>query len=694
MDRNSIIGLLLMGLIIFGFTYLNRPSEEELERQRIERQQAEAARTAEPEALKFDSITAAEVTAIKNTVRELGSTDSLTGVSTLRVDKVNLSLNADGELEGTVDADGRIVTVADLLAGSSSSLPVNVSAPATANLRNALATVARYRGFSRHISGDSTTVRLENENLTLEIANKGGVISRATLKNYESYDSTKIALLSPETDLYSFTLTSATQRFETSEFYFTPVQLSDSSVLMRLDLGDGAMWGIKYTLPSDGYLVDIDIVQEGMQSIIPSSVATIDFSWHQKMRRNEAGRVFEERNSALYYMYLDGDVDNLSESGEDDEEINQRLKWISCKNQFFSSVLMARSSFNGGNLRSVELKNDPDFIKKMDIDMSLEYSATAANPASFVMYLGPNSYPIMSAIEDKIFPDEDMNLTKLIPLGWSFFRWISTLIIIPVFTFLGSFISNYGIVILLLTILIKLILFPLTYKSLISQARMRLLAPEIKAINDKYPGNENAMKRQQETMALYSRAGANPMSGCLPMLLQMPILVALFWFFPSAIELRGESFLWANDLSAPDAILSWNFNIPFISSTFGNHVSLFCLLMTITNIVYTRVTMQSQASSGMPGMQWMMYLMPVMFLFIFNNYAAGLSYYYFLSLLITIIQTYIFRKFVSEDKMRAKMAEAAKKPKKKSGFMARLEEAQRKQQAMLREQQKRQQGRR
>lgn len=694
MDRNSIIGLLLMGLIIFGFTYLNRPSEEELERQRIERQQAEAARTAEPEALKFDSITAAEVTAIKNTVRELGSTDSLTGVSTLRVDKVNLSLNADGELEGTVDADGRIVTVADLLAGSSSSLPVNVSAPATANLRNALATVARYRGFSRHISGDSTTVRLENENLTLEIANKGGVISRATLKNYESYDSTKIALLSPETDLYSFTLTSATQRFETSEFYFTPVQLSDSSVLMRLDLGDGAMWGIKYTLPSDGYLVDIDIVQEGMQSIIPSSVATIDFSWHQKMRRNEAGRVFEERNSALYYMYLDGDVDNLSESGEDDEEINQRLKWISCKNQFFSSVLMARSSFNGGNLRSVELKNDPDFIKKMDIYMSLEYSATAANPASFVMYLGPNSYPIMSAIEDKIFPDEDMNLTKLIPLGWSFFRWISTLIIIPVFTFLGSFISNYGIVILLLTILIKLILFPLTYKSLISQARMRLLAPEIKAINDKYPGNENAMKRQQETMALYSRAGANPMSGCLPMLLQMPILVALFWFFPSAIELRGESFLWANDLSAPDAILSWDFNIPFISSTFGNHVSLFCLLMTITNIVYTRVTMQSQASSGMPGMQWMMYLMPVMFLFIFNNYAAGLSYYYFLSLLITIIQTYIFRKFVSEDKMRAKMAEAAKKPKKKSGFMARLEEAQRKQQAMLREQQKRQQGRR
>lgn len=692
MDRNSIIGLLLMGLIIFGFTYINRPSPEELERQRIEREQMqaqEAEKATDPGALKFDSITAAEVATIKSTVRELGVTDSLTGVSTLKVDKADIRLTADGTLEGTVDADGRIVPVADIISNSSA-LPANVGVPATTNLRKALATVARYRGFARHISGDSTTVKLENKLLSLELSNKGGVISRATLRDYDSYDSTKVMLLSPETDLYSFTLTSANQRFETREFYFTPVQLSDSSVLMRLDLGDGASWGIKYTLPEDSYLVNIDIVQEGMQSIIPSSVASMDFKWHQKMRRNEAGRVFEERNSALYYMYIDGDVDNLSENGDDEEEINQRLKWVSCKNQFFSAVLMARTNFSGGNLSSTELKENPDFIKEMDLDMAVEYSAAAANPASFVMYLGPNSYPIMNSLEKEIFPEENMHLTKLIPLGWPIFRWINTLIVIPVFTLLGSFISNYGIIILLLTIFIKLILFPFTYKSLMSQARMRLLAPEIKAINDKYPGNENAMKRQQETMALYSRAGANPLSGCLPMLLQMPILVAMFWFFPSAIELRGEPFLWAKDLSAPDAIISWNATIPFISSTFGNHISLFCLLMTVTNIIYTRVTMQTQASSGMPGMKWMMYLMPVMFLFIFNNYAAGLSYYYFLSLLITIVQTYIFRKVVSEEKMRAKMAAAAKKPKKKSGFMARLEEAQRKQQQMLREQQKRQ----
>lgn len=692
MDKNSIIGLLLMGLIIFGFTYINRPSPEELERQRIEREQMEAKeaeKSADPGALKFDSITSAEVATIKSTVRELGVTDTVSGVSTLKLDKVDLRLSADGELTGTVDADGRVVPVADIISNGSA-LPVTVGVPATANLRKALATVARYRGFARHITGDSTTVKLENKVLSLELSNKGGVISRATLRDYDSYDSTKVALLSPETDLYSFTLTSANQRFETREFYFNPVQLSDSCVLMQLDLGDGAKWGIRYTLPADGYLVKVDIVQEGMQSIIPTSVASMDFTWHQKMRRNEAGRVFEERNSALYYMYIDGDVDNLSESGDDSKEITQRLKWISCKNQFFSAVMMAQTNFSGGNLSSTELKDNPDFIKEMNFDMTLEYSASAANPASFVMYLGPNSYPVMSSLEKEIFPDENMHLTKLIPLGWPIFRWINTLIIIPVFTILGNFISNYGIIILLLTIFIKIILFPFTYKSLMSQARMRLLAPEIKAINDKYPGNENAMKRQQETMALYSRAGANPLSGCLPMLLQMPILVAMFWFFPSAIELRGESFLWAKDLSAPDAIISWTTDIPFISSTFGNHISLFCLLMTITNIIYTRVTMQTQNSSGMPGMKWMMYLMPVMFLFIFNNYAAGLSYYYFLSLLITIVQTYIFRKVVSEEKMRAKMAEAAKKPKKKSGFMARLEEAQRKQQQMLREQQKRQ----
>ena len=631
MDKNTLTGLLLMGFVIFGFMWLNKPSAEELERQRAERErmEAEAAeRAADTGALVFDSITPAEVATIAATVRELGTTDTINHTSRLRIDRLDLTVAADGAVSGTVEADGQAVAVAPLLANSTDGLSSLLAAKAVKALRQGLATAARYRGLARHLSGDSTTVTLANRVLTLDISNKGGVIARAALNDYRSYDSTQVTLLDPSTDSYSFSMLMATQHFDSREFYFTPSEVTDTTVTMTLDLGDGASWGLRYTLLPDSYLVRMDVVQQGMQSVIPSSTATMDFTWSQKMRRLEGGRVFEERNSALYYMYPDGDVDNLKESGDDSEEISQRLKWVSCKNQFFSAVLMAQGTFTAGKLSSSEIKENPDYIKQMEIDLTLDYSAALANPASFVMYLGPNSYPVMKGLEKEIFPDENMHLTKLIPLGWPIFRWINTLIIIPVFSFLGSFISNYGLIILLLTIFIKVILYPFTYKSLVSQAKMRLLAPELKVINEKYPGNENAMKRQQESMALYSRAGANPMSGCLPMLLQMPVLVAMFWFFPSAIELRGESFLWAKDLAAPDAIISWSANIPFISSTFGNHISLFCLLMTVTNIIYTYLNMQSQASSGMPGMKWMMYMMPLMFLFIFKNYASGLSYFF------------------------------------------------------------------
>lgn len=692
MDKNTLTGFLLMGLVIFGFMYINKPSAEEQaraaqEQARLEAQAAQKA--ADPGLLRFDSITPDERQALANTIRELGTVDTLTGRATLAVDHLNIALTPEGTVTGTVETDGKAIPVAPLLANQTDGLKPSVAAAAVAQMRQALATAARYKGFARHLTGDSTTVQLQNKYLTLELSNKGGVISRATLRDYNSYDSTKVTLLAPETDSYGFILTSATQRFDTRQFYFRPTLEGDSAVVMTLDLGDGAKWGMRYTLHPDSYIVDLDIFQTGMQSIIPSSVATMDIIWDQKMRRLEAGRVFEEQKSGLYYMFADGDVENLSEKSDDTKELNQRLKWVSPKNQFFSSVLMARTNFAAANLHSQPLKDDPDYIKQLSMELTVDYSAALANPASFKLFMGPNSYPLMKEIETAVYPDQDMHLTKLIPLGWSLFRWINTLIIIPVFSFLGSFISSYGIIILLLTIFIKVILYPFTYKSLISQAKMRLLAPEIKAINDKYHGNDNAMKRQQETMALYSRAGANPMSGCLPMLLQMPVLIAMFWFFPSAIELRGQSFLWAKDLAAPDAIISWNANIPFISSTFGNHISLFCLLMTVVNILYTRINMQSQNTASMPGMKWMMYLMPVMFLFIFNNYAAGLSYYYFLSLLITILLTYIFRKVVSEDKMRAKMRENAKKPKKKGWMAQKLEEAQKQQQAMMREQQRR-----
>ncbi|MEZ3591521.1 MAG: membrane protein insertase YidC [Muribaculaceae bacterium] len=594
-------------------------------------------------------------------------------------------------VSGTVMAGDTAVNVADVTSNRLQSLSPAVASKAVGTLKATLRDISKYRNFAAHLSGDSVAVKLENDLISLDLSSKGGVISRAELKKYEEFDSSKVVLFDGERDnIYSFTLTSESQRFDTRDFYFNPVQENDSTVLMTLDLGKGASWGIRYTLPKDSYVVKMDIVQSGMQAIVPSNTATMDFYWHRKMRRHEEGRMFEERNSAIYYKYAGGSVENLNEGGDDDESTNERVRWIGFKNQFFSSVIIPANYFTMGEFESKELKGNPVYLKDMTAVAAVEYSAASPNPASFSMFFGPNLYPLLDDLQDHISPDENLELTRLIPLGWALFRWINTYIIIPVFDLLGRWISNYGIIILLLTVFIKLIIFPFTYKSYMSQAKMRVLAPDIKEINDKYPGQENAMVRQQKTMALYSSAGASPLSGCLPMLMQMPVLIAMFTFFPSCIELRGKAFLWAKDLSAPDAIISWNTHIPFISDYFGNHISLFCLLMTVTNIIYTRINMQNQpGGNSMPGMKMMMYLMPIMFLVFFNNYAAGLSYYYFLSLLITIVQTYAFRRVVDEEKVRATMRENAKKPKKKSGFMARLEEAQRQQQAMLREQEKR-----
>ena len=436
-------------------------------------------------------------------------------------------------------------------------------------------------------------------------------------------------------------------------------------------------------------MVRMEMVQKGMTSIIPLNINLVDLDWHQKISRHEFGKTFEERNSGIYYKFSgkDGEVKYTKESGNDEKEVQDKLKWVSAKNQFFSTVLITDSIFSSAKMTSNDTQDTPDYenyLKDVNIHTMVPYSSDKPVPASFYFYLGPNRYHMLSSY-DKYSPKEDLKLTHLIPLGWKLFRWINTGVIIPVFDWLGKFMTNYGLIILVLTIIIKIVLSPLTYKSYISQAKMRILAPDIAAINEKYPNQEDALKKQQKTMELYRQAGANPMGGCLPMLLQMPILIAMFTFFPSCIELRGQSFLWANDLSAPDKIIQWGTHIPIISSLFGNHVSLFCLLMTVTNILYTWMTTKSQPSSqSMPGMKWMMYLMPLMFLFFFNNYASGLSYYYFISLLITILQTYSCRFFITEDKVRATMAANAAKPKKKSKWAQRLEEAQKMQQQQQR----------
>lgn len=708
MDKNTLYGLLMMGLVIFGFMYINnkdaQKQQQQLQEQAERMQEQEAA--AAKRSLTVDSIRPEELAGIAAVLRQAGTPvqqgDSATGAVRYRTKNVDLTVRGE-VISGTVRANDTVVPYEDLVEsrfGNSLSLQNRISA--LENLRTALSDADRYRGFARHLDGEEQTIELKNNLLTLDISNHGGHVAQATLSNYDNYtktnpetgdiDTTLVNVCQAGLSGYNFILTSATRRFDTSTFYFTPEVVNDSTVMMKLDLGGGSYWGLRYTLPADSYVVRMDIVQQNMDKVIPPSVATVEMLWHQKMGRNERGRVFEERNSGIYYKYAGDSPDELGNAGNHSESLNQQLRWIAFKNQFFSTVMIPRGNFVGAEVASTDLKGDPDFVKDLTAKATMNYSSVSDNPVSVDIFYGPNLYPLLKHLDKSIARQEgddsgeDLQLQNLLPLGWKLFRWINTLIIIPIFTFLSGFIKSYGIIILLLTLFIKLVLFPLTYKSFKSQANMRALAPDIKEINEKYPGQENAMTRNQKTMELYSRVGASPFAGCLPMMLQMPILIAMFWFFPSAIELRGQSFLWAQDLAAPDVIFTLPFTIPF----YGNHVSLFCLLMTVTNVLYTRINMQNQpSSSSMPGMKVMMYLMPVMFLFIFNDYAAGLSYYYFLSLLITIAQTYIFRACTDDAKVRARLLANASKPKKKSGFMARLEEAQRQQQAMLREQQKR-----
>ena len=682
--------MLLMGLVIFGFMWLQKPSEAEMAERQRQMDSIAAVQKAEQQRSigegNVDTLSTEDLSHIKSVLESMPAENA-----TINNEGVMLTLK-DGKISGTVKVGDKVLEWDEVTAAESKD-------PASHNLavqavERVLDTYAKNGSFASSLSGTEQFVTLENDSIKVELSSKGGIISRATLKGYNTYKTPQLVLFDKGDNDYSFTLSNNTQRFETKNFFFEPKKLNDSTVLMNLQLEGGAQWGLKYTLVPGTYMVRMEMVQQGMSQVIPMNINMVDLDWHQKISRHEFGKTFEERWSGICYKFAGkgGDVTTTSESGNDEKEVNDMLKWVSAKNQFFSTVLIADSVMTTAKMTSVAVdKESPDYetyLKDVNIHTLIPYSSSKANPASFYFYMGPNRYHLLSSY-DKFSPKEDLKLTRLIPLGWSLFRWINAGVIIPVFDWLGKFISNYGIIILVLTILIKMVLWPLTYKGYVSQAKMRILAPDIAAINERYPNQEDALKKQQKTMELYKQAGASPFGGCLPMLLQMPILIAMFTFFPSCIELRGQSFLWAKDLSAPDKIIEWSQHIPFISSTFGNHISLFCLLMTITNIAYNYITSKSQAQSqSMPGMKLMLYLMPLMFLFWFNNYASGLSYYYFIALLITIAQTYISRMFVTEEKVRATMAANAKKPKKKSKWVQRMEEVQKMQQ----EQQKRQQS--
>ena len=615
MDRNTIIGFLLMALVLFGYTWYMQPSPEQ--KAAMQRYQ--------------DSLLQVENTRLAE----------INNVETAATDPVE---------EMTVDEH-------------------------TLRLRN------EYVDFAPFAEGEEKTITLSNPQVTLTF--------QAILNEYNTYDSLPVMLFNSENNAYGFIFKAQGRTINTADLYFVPELSADNRTLsMKLPFENGSSFEVRYTLPEEGYMLDMKIYQNGMENILPRNTVDLDMYWSQMLRRQERGRMFEERNSALYYKFVGSDVERLSETKDEHESITTGLKWIGFKNQFFSSVLIADRKLNGARLESTVLPEDNTYLKSYKAETTVDYDPMSTEGPAFRFFLGPNLYPLLKSYDKGLDSDDKLQLPKLIPLGYKFFRWINTGIIIPIFTFLGKYFTNYGVIILLMTLIIKAVLMPLTFKSYMSSARMRVLKPQMEEINAKYPGQDKAMDRQRATMELYSNAGVNPMSGCLPLLLQMPILLAMFAFFPSSIELRQQPFLWADDLSSYDAIFTWDAYIPLITPYFGNHISLFCLLMTITNILYTKINMDSTGGGQqMPGMKLMMYLMPLMFLFIFNNYASGLSYYYFVSLLITIIQTYIFRKCINEEKVLAKLKENQKKPRKKSGFMARLEEAQRQQQAALKRQQ-------
>ena len=530
-------------------------------------------------------------------------------------------------------------------------------------------------------------ITLQNEHLKLTLSSYGGVIQRAELLDYHASGDTvnPLCLFRADESSFGFTLITINNRIlHTSNLVFTPVETGDPrKAIMRLPgTSEDAWLDFVYEL-SDDYMVHLALVPHNMQNELAQNVNSLELSWRQLIPQHEQGRKFEERYAQLQYMVTGGEMEKLSESKDDSEKESARVKWIGYKDQFFSSVLIADDAFSSSYFTSTVQSKYSGYIKEYTTQTSVPFDLNGRTQTGFRFYLGPNHYHTLKAYDDGVARDERLRLNKLVPLGWKIVSWINTALVIPMFDLFTGWGLHIGIVILLMTIVIKLIILPFVFVSYKSSAKMRALRPQIEEINAKFPA-EKMQERQQATMQLYQQAGVNPMSGCLPMLFQFPVLMAMFWFLPTAIELRGKSLWWADDLSTYDAVFHWGFNIPLL----GDHLSLFCLLMTIANFGYTFITMQSQATDpNMKFMKYMMYAMPLMFLFIFNDYAAGLSYYYLLSLFITILQTMIFRWALDDEKMLREMEENKKKKagKKKSGFMERLEAMQREQQKLARE---------
>lgn len=628
MDKKSIIGIVLIFAILVVFSIINQPSKEEIEAARLRRDSIAKVEAERELILKQQQEQTAEIT-------------SLTAAD---------SINPETQL---------------------------------AEKTNELGV------FGNAAIGEEQFYTLENNLMKITFTNKGGRIYSVELKNYQTHDSLPLILFDgPETQ-FGLNFFAQNRSIQTNQLYFTPLNSRSQTIVtgpevkfgsegkikfnkenpggkesftFRLEVAPGSFMEYEYTLEYNSFLVDFNVNLQGMNQYIAGNQAYLNLNWTFDVPRQERKSQFgEDTYTNIMYKFFEDDVDNLSKTKSDEENLSTRLKWIGFKQLFFNSTIIANESFSNAQIKQTKFEDNPKYLANFTADISIAYEGKPTENTGMQFYFGPNHYQTLKQY--------NIDLENQVYLGYVIVSWVNKYLIIPIFNFLRKYIDNFGLIILLLTIFIKTILFPFTYKSYLSQAKMRALKPEIDELSAKF-GPDKMMEKQQATMALYKKAGVNPMGGCLPMLLQFPILIAMFFFFPTSIELRQEGFLWATDLSTYDSILDLPFSIPF----YGDHVSLFCLLMTITTIISTSMNQQAMSSQAMPGMKTMMYLMPVMFLFILNSYSAGLSYYYFLANLITIGQTYLIRLFIDEDKIRLQLQANKKKPVQKSNFQKRLEE--------------------
>ncbi|HQU99911.1 MAG: membrane protein insertase YidC [Bacteroidia bacterium] len=605
MDRNSIIGFVLIALVLVGYSYYTAPTKEELARKQMERDSL--AMVAQKQAL--DSIKLTQVITVTDTVQ----------------------LSDSAKQQHLVNQLGLFATAAQ---------------------------------------GTTQRFTLENEKLIITLNSQGGKVEQVELKNYTTHDKKPLLLYQADSSAMGLNFFAQNKQISTNALYFKPLGKSfkvsgngSQSFIMRLEATPEKYIDYIYTLQGNSFDVKMDITLHGVQDVIAANSNYLELDWRAALLQQELTMNAERSVSTVYYKYTDDKVDYLSESESEQKSLNEKIKWVAFKQQYFSSILIAKNLFEPAIVAVQVNKNDTDIVKHMQANVRIPYGHQTNETFSSSFYFGPNHYQTLKSY--------NIQLEKIVPLGWGIFGWVNKFLVIPVFNWLNTFNLNFGIIILILTIIIKVALLPLTYNAYKSGAKMRVLQPEIKEIQDKH--KEEPLKLQQELMGLYKKAGVSPLGGCIPLLLQMPILIAMFRFFPASIELRQESFLWATDLSTYDSI--WNFGkLPIIDYIYGDHVSLFTLLMTISTLLYTHFNMQMSSAMN-AQMKWMQYIMPVMFLGIFNNYSAGLSYYYFLANMISIGQQSLFRAFIDEDKIHAQIQENKKRPaaNKKSAFQTRLE---------------------